>query len=293
MEMSATVVALDMTRPFTAARARNAGFARVIDVMPETDVVQFVDGDCEIGEGWLAKAAAGIEQDESVAVVCGRLRERWPEKTIYNRLCDIGWEYPLGDIPSCGGVAMYRASAFAKSGGFNEALVAGEERELCARVRAAGGRIVRIDADMGFHDADMTSLSQWWKRSTRTGWAYAAGVGMPGRAEWGSAVRRLMRSLGWGIVLPALFVVGVVGAVWSAWALVIVAMCVGGWCYVGWRVFHGRRRKGDSITVSILCGTFTLLGKLPEAQGVLRYVWERLSRRSPRLIEYRPLAKAK
>ena len=40
----AQVVALDMSRPFTAARARNAGTAALDDPAPA--FVQFLDGDC-------------------------------------------------------------------------------------------------------------------------------------------------------------------------------------------------------------------------------------------------------
>ena len=42
------VVELDMTMPFTAARARNEGFARLQHVLPSMRHVQFVDGDCEV-----------------------------------------------------------------------------------------------------------------------------------------------------------------------------------------------------------------------------------------------------
>ncbi len=40
----AHVVALDMSIPFTAARARNAGFEDLIRNHPHTEYVQFVDG---------------------------------------------------------------------------------------------------------------------------------------------------------------------------------------------------------------------------------------------------------
>src|SRR4051812_26981123 len=47
------VVELDMSRPFTAARARNAGFERLSRINPGVRFVQFLDGDCEIADGWL------------------------------------------------------------------------------------------------------------------------------------------------------------------------------------------------------------------------------------------------
>ncbi|MEO6434902.1 MAG: glycosyltransferase family A protein, partial [Tepidisphaeraceae bacterium] len=85
-EMGATVVELDLATPFTAARARNEGFARLLSLDPACELVQFVDGDCEIVEGWLDRAIAELASDEKLAVVCGRRRERHPEASPYNKL---------------------------------------------------------------------------------------------------------------------------------------------------------------------------------------------------------------
>ena len=75
------VVDLDMSIPFTAARARNAGFAHLQDKFPDLHFVQFVDGDCELAKGWTERAARFLESRPDVAAVCGRLRERYPEKS--------------------------------------------------------------------------------------------------------------------------------------------------------------------------------------------------------------------
>ena len=72
------VVELDLSRPFTAARARNEGFERLCQVDPEVRFIQFVDGDCEIAKSWLDKAHQVLEQQPEVAVVCGRRREELP-----------------------------------------------------------------------------------------------------------------------------------------------------------------------------------------------------------------------
>ena len=50
--IGAAVVELDMNIPFTAARARNEGFAQLMKIAPASEFVQFVDGDCEIVPGW-------------------------------------------------------------------------------------------------------------------------------------------------------------------------------------------------------------------------------------------------
>ena len=54
--LSIEVVDLDMSTPFTAARARNAGFERLLQIDPGVRFVQFLDGDCEVADGWLERA---------------------------------------------------------------------------------------------------------------------------------------------------------------------------------------------------------------------------------------------
>jgi len=109
--LGASVVELDMSVPFTAARARNEGVARLRDLEPEIAYIQFVDGDCEVVKEWLKQAVDFLDQHADVAVVCGRLRERFPDRSIYNMMCDIEWDTPVGETAACGGIAMMRAGA--------------------------------------------------------------------------------------------------------------------------------------------------------------------------------------
>ena len=85
----AVVLALDMSRPFTAARARNEGAQRLRSLAPALEFIQFVDGDCEVVEDWLGAAVTFLDQRADVGVACGRLRERFPERSVYNLLCDL------------------------------------------------------------------------------------------------------------------------------------------------------------------------------------------------------------
>jgi glycosyltransferase involved in cell wall biosynthesis len=78
-------LALDMTTPFTAARARNAGL-EVLSRGREPEMVQFVDGDCEICPGWIEAACSFLSQNPDVVAVAGRLRERHSEASVYNKL---------------------------------------------------------------------------------------------------------------------------------------------------------------------------------------------------------------
>lgn len=163
--LGVAVLALDMSIPFTAARARNEGFAALQRLLPSMQLVQFVDGDCEVNASWLATAQAFLEQHPAVAVVCGRRRERFPQRSVYNLLCDLEWDTPVGEAKACGGDALMRADAFAAVGGFRPDLIAGEEPELCVRLRANGWKIWRLAAEMTLHDAGMTRFTQWWRRS--------------------------------------------------------------------------------------------------------------------------------
>src|SRR5271165_4657030 len=90
--VGAEVVELDLSRPFTAARARNEGFKRLCKIDPEIRFVQFIDGDCELAEGWLEKALGILEENLEVGVICGRRRERFPQLTVYNHLADLEWD---------------------------------------------------------------------------------------------------------------------------------------------------------------------------------------------------------
>ncbi len=90
------VLELDLSTPFTAARARNAGFERLLKASPSLDHVFFVDGDCEVASGWVEKASRFLVSHPDVAVVFGRRREQYPERSVYNRLCDIEWDTPIG-----------------------------------------------------------------------------------------------------------------------------------------------------------------------------------------------------
>ena len=56
------VVKLSADRPFTAARARNAGLLRLLELCPEIDKVQFIDGDCTLAEGWLELASSTLDE---------------------------------------------------------------------------------------------------------------------------------------------------------------------------------------------------------------------------------------
>src|ERR1700730_1276925 len=198
----AQIVGLDMGLPFTAARARNQGYRRLRQLAPELSYIQFVDGDCEIEANWSETASAFLDLNQDVAVVCGRRRERFPSRSIYNRLCDIEWDTPIGQAKACGGDALMRTDAFEQVAGYRDELIAGEEPELCLRLRTAGWKIWRLDAEMTQHDAAIVRFGQWWRRHVRSGYAFAQGAYLHGGSSERHWVWETLRALFWGMILP-------------------------------------------------------------------------------------------
>ena len=269
----AIVVELDLSRPFTAARARNAGLARLGEIDPEGDHVQFLDGDCEIVPGWIEAALETLTGDSGLAVVCGRRRERHPEASLWNRLIDAEWDTPVGEALECGGDALMRRAALAEVGGYRDSIIAGEEPELCFRLRQKGWRIRRIDVEMTRHDAALSKFSQWWKRTSRGGHAFAECAALHGRSAERFRVAETRRALVWGAGLPLALLVGL--ALFGGWALALLLALPA-------QVVRLRFRGFDWTNAF-----FLTLGKFPEAQGVASYWTGRLLGRRRQIMEYK------
>jgi glycosyltransferase involved in cell wall biosynthesis len=266
----AEVIELDAAVPFTAARARNAGAERLRGV----EYVQFLDGDCELAPGWLERAAVFLSQHQDVAVVCGRLREKHPQRTVYNLLCDIEWDGAPGEARACGGIAMMRLEALAAVHGFRADLVAGEEPELCARLRAAGWRVWRLDAEMAAHDAAISRFGQWWRRTLRAGYAFAQGAALHGAPPERLGVRESRSAWFWGFAIPALAVALIPW--WGAWAAIVFLLYP---LQVARLALRGARSPGENWRHAL----FLVLGKFAELAGQLKFRFER----QRRLIEYK------
>jgi len=270
-----------MSKPFSAARGRNAGFAHLREHVPSVEFVQFVDGDCKGDSEWLGIAAGFLASHPEAAAACGRRRELFPEASVFNELCDIEWDTPPGQCRACGGDAMYRVSAFEAVDGFNVTLIAGEEPELCIRLRQRGFTIHRLPNDMTFHDADMRHFSQWWKRAVRAGHAYAEGVSMNGKAPERHYVPQLRRAVFWGGALPLAIVLGFVPT------LGLSSTLTAGYGVSAWRGYQSVRRRGRSAKSAALFGVFMTIGKFAELQGILSYVGHRFAGERSRIIEYK------
>lgn len=272
------VIELDMNRAFTAARARNAGFRRLRELAPELEYVQFVDGDCELVPAWPLHAIEFLETHDMVCAVFGRRRERYPDRSAYNRICDAEWDVPLGETRSCGGDVMMRAMALQKVGGYREDFIAGEEPELCVRLRGEGWSIWRIDHEMTRHDAAITRFAQWWRRNVRSGYAFALGSywhGAPPERLW---VWESRRACFWGLWLPILCVVAVIlfGSSGLATLLIYPLQLLR-------RISRQKGRWRDRVQFAF----FELLGRIPESLGQARFAINRLLGLQQRIIEYK------
>lgn len=275
------VVELDLSTPFTAARARNAGFTHLVSTDPQIEYVQFVDGDCEVVEGWLERATSELDANPNIAVVCGRRRERFPEQTIYNQLCDMEWDTPVGETQACGGDSMMRVKAFQQVGGFNPTLIAGEEPELCVRLRQKGWKIFRIDAEMTLHDAQMTRFGQWWKRAMRAGHAYAEGSWLHGAQPERHWVKETRSIWLWGLFIPLL----ALGTAWLTHGLSLLLLL--GYPLQFVRMFGNLRRKNISSKNAAFYALSCIVGKFAQVEGALGFLRTRLLGTKSTLIEYK------
>jgi GT2 family glycosyltransferase len=277
-DQGADVIELDMRVPFTAARARNAGFRHLQKIAPILDYVQFIDGDCELIKGWPEEALSFLEAHVKVSAVAGRLRERYPDRSIYNWLCDREWEAPVGEVRACGGIVMMRMSALEAVNGYRDDLIAGEEPELCVRLRAAGWRIWRLDSEMALHDAAMTRFRQWWRRVVRAGYAFAQGAYMHGAPPERHYVWESRRAWFWGVWLPIVCLAsglafGPLG--WTVWLIYPLHMLQ--------KVIRGR---GPLIHRTLLA-FFHVLGHFAEAVGEIKFMRDRLLGQQAQLLEYK------
>lgn len=287
-EMGVAVVELSADTPFTAARGRNTGVAKLLELGPEPTFVQMIDGDCELREGWTERALADLAADPEAAVVFGRRRERHAAANIYHRACDDEWNVPSGIVDSCGGDAMFRVEALEAVGGYDPTLIAGEEPDLCLRLRREGWRVRSNGAEMTWHDIAMSRYSQWWRRSQRAGFAFAQLVHRYGRQANGGWTH-LVRS---AVIWSALFLVAVIslpvaaiapGPITAAAALLFLALFVAQWLRLG---FRERGRMGG-LGPALAWSWLILSGKLAQAQGIAQFHLRRRAGRHTRIIEYK------
>jgi glycosyltransferase involved in cell wall biosynthesis len=278
-KLGARVVKLDLARPFTAARARNEGFETLNTLWPNIRFVQFIDGDCTLAQPWIDKALDFMEQRADVAIACGRRRERYPTASIYNRILDDEWNTPIGEATACGGDTLVRVEAFERVGGFRPWLIAGEEPELCVRLREDGWKIWRLNEEMTQHDAAMHSFAQWWVRSVRSGYGFAE-VSRLHRASphvtWG---REITRAIFWAGFLPLVIVAGGLIHPFALWLALAYPL----------QVFRLGIRRGAASPESWWDAILSVPAKFAQLEGILKFYWRSWRQQTTQLIEYKKL----
>lgn len=283
IRLGVPVVELDPNTPFSAGRGRNEGLDEAIRRWPEIAYVLFLDGDCTLDPQFPQAAGATFERHPECAIVTGHLSERFPDRSIYNRLCSIEWRSPAGvmtNMNSLGGIMAVRISAFRSVGGFNLNAIAGEEPDLGARLLAAGHSIIKIDAPMATHDADIMRFGQWWKRAVRGGHALAYRFSHHGRSERREGQRELISDLFWGAALPILILV----LLWPTGGLSLLML--GGYLPFGWRVYRHYRSTGLNSADARLVTRFIIYGKFAHVVGIATFCRNWL-RGEFRIIEYK------
>jgi GT2 family glycosyltransferase len=275
-------VLLDTSIPFTAARARNTGMEALQKKIPALEFVGFVDGDCELFDGWIEKSVQFLETNKDIAATCGRRIEKYPQASIYNLLCDIEWNTPVGYTSECGGDSIMRLTALNEAGGFDPTQIAGEEPELCYRLRKLGWKIYRMDADMTLHDANITRFYQWFKRAQRAGFAYAINASKHGREEERFCVKPSLRIWLWSIAIPIAIIfmsVLVSPALWIALAV---------YPFQFFRIKKGKQNTSNYPSNQLyIYSLFIQLGKWPEVLGQIQYFVSMLLSRKQTIIEYK------
>lgn len=282
-EFCEAVVELDPGRAFSAARARNEGFAALIRAHPALAFVQFLDGDCTLLPGWLERACESMDSDGARAVVIGQLVERRPDASIYNHLCALEWKSPEGELGNSGmlgGIMFVRTSVFARLNGFNEDVIAGEDSEFAVRVADAGLKVTKIGAAMATHDADIRRFGQWWRRAVRSGHAIGQRFSLSRRGVARDCARERRSVLVWGIALPVTILV------LAPFTYGASLMLGAGYLVLDQRIRRYRLAQGDSRSDARLYARFVVLGKFAEAIGLIRFHINNLAGHF-RIIEYK------
>ncbi|PCJ30691.1 MAG: glycosyl transferase [Gammaproteobacteria bacterium] len=277
------VIELDLDRPLSAARARNEGFKRLLELEPEVEFVQFIDGDCTLLENWLELASQALEKDSQRAAVIGHLFERNIEASSYNRLCALEWCSSPGDLTdfgAFGGISMIRVSVFKELEGFNSNVIAGEDSELGVRMGLSGYKVTKLDSPMATHDANILRFSQWWKRSVRAGHAIGQRAFINGESAHKDCIKERNSTLFWGLIIPLL--IAVFFSLTQGYSLLLM----GAYFYLCYRVVRFRLKQGDSLDDAWFYTKFLLLSKFANMVGLIKFYFNKLSERYE-IIEYK------
>lgn len=273
----AKVLTLGSDRP-TAARARNKGWRAA-----SAPWVLFLDGDTILDPSFPGKAIEAA-QDETIGAVSGHRREIYPHASVFQRVLDLDWISPDGPSEFCGGDALMRRSALETAGGFDDDLIAGEEPELCARLRTRGYVVLHIDAPMTLHDLAIKHWAQYWRRACRTGYAYAQ---MAWRTR-GQEIRLWTRESAHNKSRAPILILGICALLTGSFVsppAAAAGMLLG--CFLVLRSAWKSRWKSDNVLSLLLYGIHSHLQQIPIFAGQMEFHIDLMRNRRRGLIEYK------
>ncbi|MFO1413342.1 MAG: glycosyltransferase [Burkholderiales bacterium] len=275
----AQVRVLDAASP-CAALARNVGWR-----LARGDLVLFLDGDTELDPAFVPQALGALRADPRCCAAWGHRRESDPAQSIYTRVLDLDWVYPTGRTLYFGGDVLVRRAALAEVGGFDGTLKAGEEPELCARLRAAGWHIEHLDVPMTRHDLAITTLRGWWRRAYRSGIAYAEVAERMRRRGDVLWQREAKRDLWHGVVFLA--VPFVLAALALGWPVGAFALVLAGVAFVVRTAMRCRWKAPDRPWLRLAYAIHSHAQKIPALFGQLAFRRAQRRRTEIGLVEYK------
>jgi cellulose synthase/poly-beta-1,6-N-acetylglucosamine synthase-like glycosyltransferase len=265
--------------PMCAAKARNLGWEEA-----DGEFILFLDGDTELHPDFVNHALRALD-DSGLCAAWGHRRESNPQQSLYTRVLDLDWIYPPGITPYFGGDVLVRRIALAQVRGFDSTLNAGEEPELCARLRARGWKILHIDVPMTHHDLAVRSFKAYARRCYRSGIAYAEvthRMQTLGDALWQREARRdLMHGL---LYVTSPLLLALAFALHVLAGALLAALGMGLLLRSAWRC---RARADGNVLLTLQYALHSHVQKIPALFGQL--AWKRAHARKQRLslVDYK------
>jgi GT2 family glycosyltransferase len=259
------IVQLDAAK-VSAACGRNLGAKYLLDRFPNLKYIQFIDGDTALDERWMANAIKVFYEQPDVALVAGQLDEKNSTKSLYKEMSALEWERAPGETLYSGGNCMIRSDVFVKIGGFNPKIIAGEDPELCYRLRKEGWKIWQINTLMGVHDSKILTFSQFLKRSMRTGYAYQQISCMYCKTDEKLFFKENLSNWFYGGLIPLLTLLLVpIFSFWSLGILLIYPLLI-------MRIFW-RKKKYWKPHLAFFYALTCTAAKFPGVLGACRYLF--------------------
>ncbi len=277
--LGAQVLIVHPERP-AAAIGRNAGWRAAT-----APLILFLDGDTILNPDFV-KAALPHFDEPQVAAVCGHRRELYPEASVYQRAVDLDWILSLGDTAFCGGDVLTRRRVIEEVGGYDPKLIAGEDPEVCQRIRAHGYTIHHIDHPMTLHDLAIHRWSQYWRRAIRTGHAYAEVSTLLRDTATPLWQHESRKNFFKASALAGIFLIGLIMTLLltSPWPLLGSVLL---FILLSVRTAIKARWRSNNTLTLFLYGLHSQFQHIPIAIGQLSYYYNRWRGQRRRLIEYK------